>query len=172
MTAITAPYSDSNTVFVRIGEIFADATRPGLRLAAMAGLAALCTASTEKPAEAGVTVGMTGPAIIETVAVDWQTGYAINGFDPVAYFIDGAAIQGKPDYEAQWKGAVWMFRNAGNRDAFVAAPHVYAPLHGGHDPEMAARGHIAHGNPLHWTIEGGKLRLFRSPTTRRAFAQR
>lgn len=109
---------------------------------------------------------------LETVATDWRTGYAISGYDPVSYFTRGEAVPGRPAYEAQWGGVVWMFRSAGNRDAFVANPEVYAPIQGGHDAEMARRGYKAPGNPLVWLVKRGALHLFRSPETRAAYRAR
>ncbi len=143
-----------------------------LRVMAVIALAAICTASTQERASAGVSTGSMDAAAIDSIAIDWQTGYAIHGFDPVAYFTEGTAIPGDAAFEAQWRGVVWLFSNAGNRDAFVAAPAVYAPALGGHAPEMAAKGHAAPGNPYHWTIEAGRLHLFRSPRTLSAFASR
>ncbi len=146
--------------------------RRTLRVIAFVGLAAICTASTQEGASAGISTISANAVAVDSIAIDWQTGYAINGFDPVAYFIEGAATSGDPAFEAHWRGAVWMFSSAGNRDAFVADPTVYAPVFGGHDPEMAARGHAAHGNPYHWMIEAGRLYLFRGPRTLSAFASR
>jgi hypothetical protein len=65
---------------------------------------------------------------------------AINGFDPLAYFIDGAPLQGTDDFEHPYAGAVWRFRNEGNRAAFIADPEVYMPRYGGYDPVGIARG--------------------------------
>src|SRR5262249_10116544 len=63
----------------------------------------------------------------ERVVVNRFSGFAIEGFDPVAYFVDGRAEQGLPDFEATEAGAVWRFRNEGNRASFVAHPEVYGP---------------------------------------------
>ena len=72
--------------------------------------------------------------------VDRNSGLAISGFDPVAYFIDGAASLGKGEFEASFAGAVWRFRNEGNRGAFMADPDIYMPRFGGYDPIGVARG--------------------------------
>ena len=73
----------------------------------------------------------------ELVVVDRHTGLAISGFDPVAYFIDTPS-PGRGEFEATFAGAVWRFRNAGNRAAFVADPEVYMPRFGGYDPVAVA----------------------------------
>src|SRR5689334_21469075 len=73
-------------------------------------------------------------ATSEYVVVDRNTGLAISGFDPVAYFTDGAALMGRASYEQAYAGAVWRFRNEGNMAAFAADPDIYAPRFGGYDP--------------------------------------
>src|SRR6202012_1929475 len=61
----------------------------------------------------------------ERVVVNRFSGLAIEGFDPVAYFVDHHPVLGLPEYEAAEAGAVWRFRNEGNRASFVAHPDVY-----------------------------------------------
>ena len=72
--------------------------------------------------------------------VNAQTGLAISGFDPVAYFTDGKARLGRADLELSQGGAVWRFGNWANRAAFEADPGVYTPRFGGFDPVAIARG--------------------------------
>src|SRR6266702_3573140 len=45
--------------------------------------------------------------ITERVVMNRFTGLAIEGFDPVAYFVDGRPLRGLPDFEATLSGAVW-----------------------------------------------------------------
>ena len=74
------------------------------------------------------------------LAVNPETGLAISGFDPVAYFTDGKALFGRPEFELSLDGAVWRFSNEGNRGAFEQHPEVYAPRFGGYDPVAIGRG--------------------------------
>jgi hypothetical protein len=60
-----------------------------------------------------------------------NTGLAISGFDPVAYFTEGKALFGRPELELNLDGAVWRFTNEGNRGAFAKHPEVYAPRFAG-----------------------------------------
>src|ERR1700716_4431334 len=76
----------------------------------------------------------------ERVIVNRYTGLAIEGFDPVAYFVDARAVIGLPGFEASQAGAVWRFHNEGNRASFVAHPDIYGPQFGGYDPVDLARG--------------------------------
>ena len=81
-----------------------------------------------------------GAATTERVVVDRHTGLAISGFDPVAYFTDGgAADRAGPSSNSAYAGAVWRFRNEGNRAAFAADPEIYMPRFGGYDPVGVAR---------------------------------
>jgi hypothetical protein len=111
-----------------------------------------------------------GAATTERVVVNRYTGLAIEGFDPVAYFVDGHASVGLPDYEASAAGAVWRFRNEGNRASFAAHPDVYAPQFGGYDPVDVARGVTVAGNPWFWLVSGQRLYLFGREDNRAAFA--
>lgn len=109
-------------------------------------------------------------ATTEQVIVNRYTGLAIEGYDPVAYFTDALAELGLPDFEASEAGAVWRFRNEGNRASFVAHPEIYGPQFGGYDPTDLARGVTVAGNPRLWLLAGERLYLFGREETRDAFA--
>ena len=57
---------------------------------------------------------------------------AIDGYDPVAYFVSNAAAKGAKAYTHKWNGADWYFVSAENRDLFTANPEKYAPRYGGY----------------------------------------
>ncbi|UFZ07846.1 hypothetical protein LQG66_16740 [Bradyrhizobium ontarionense] len=98
------------------------------------------------------------------------SGLAIDGFDPVSYFVDGQALQGDPDLEATQGGVVWRFRNEGNRASFLAHPEVYGPQFGGYDPTDVARGVTVAGNPRFFAVVEDRLFLFSREQSRDAFA--
>jgi hypothetical protein len=129
-------------------------------LAGLLGLA-LCSGTIVPPASLAATK--------EPTVVNSNTGLAISGFDPVAYFIDGKPKFGLPDMELSLGGAVWRFRNEGNRAAFAEHPEVYMPRFGGYDPIAIARGTSVPGHPLIWVIVGTRLYLFYSDAARDAF---
>ena len=56
---------------------------------------------------------------------------AIRGYDPVAYFTDGKAVQGSEAYSYKWLGATWRFASDAHRRLFAASPISYAPQYGG-----------------------------------------
>jgi hypothetical protein len=115
-------------------------------------------------AVAGLALAVASPVAVaattEMIVVDWHTGLAIGGYDPVAFFTDGKAMEGRAAFEFRYGGAVWRFRNIGNRDAFADRPDVYMPRFGGYDPTGVARGVATPGNPNVWLIAGQRLFLF------------
>jgi hypothetical protein len=138
--------------------------RPGIAFfALLAGLAASIFLAIWLPSAAGA-------ATTERVVVNRFSGLAIEGFDPVAYFVDAGPEIGSEDFEASAAGAVWRFRNEGNRASFLAHPDIYGPQFGGYDPIDVARGVTVAGNPKFWLISGQRLYLFGREETRSAFA--
>jgi len=114
-----------------------------------------------------------GPAratTTERVVVDRHTGLALYGFDPVAYFTDAEPLVGRPEFELSLAGAIWRFRNEGNRAAFRDRPDVYMPQFGGYDVLAVARGAAVPGNPRYWVVANRRLYLFENVAARDLFA--
>jgi hypothetical protein len=99
-------------------------------------------------------------AATERVVTNRQTGLAIDGYDPVAYFTDGMATQGLPDVELSDRGVVWRFRNEANRTVFKENPDVYSPRFGGYDAVDMAKGNPVPGRAQFWVIYADRLYLF------------
>jgi hypothetical protein len=106
----------------------------------------------------------------ERIVVDWHTGLAIDGYDPVAYFTEGKPVPGSADLELRYANVIWRFSNIGNRAAFAATPDIYMPQYGGYDPVGVARGLAVAGNPNVWMIAGERLFLFYDTARRQKFA--
>jgi hypothetical protein len=111
------------------------------------------------------------PMAAEPVVFNSYTGLAIDGYDPVSYFVDGAPRLGRPDFELRFGGASWRFVNEGNMAAFAADPDVYAPRFGGRDPVAIVRDAAAPGHPMLWLIAENHLYLFYSEAAQAAFAK-
>jgi len=109
-------------------------------------------------------------ATTERVVTNRISGLAIDGFDPVAYFVDGAPVLGLREFEAWQDGVVWRFHNEGNRASFLAHPEVYGPQFGGYDPVGVARGLTVAGNPRFFVVVEERLYLFGFEANRDAFA--
>jgi YHS domain-containing protein len=103
------------------------------------------------------------------VVTDPLTGVAIDGYDPVTYFVEPEPRQGAPDFEYVWGGVSWYFVSAANRDVFARNPTVYAPQYGGHCLMSLSRGYLSDGKPRLFAIEALKLYFFYSTANRDAF---
>ncbi len=86
-------------------------------------------------------------------------GIAIRGYDPVAYFRQGAPMLGKTEFSVSHGGAVWRFANAENKAAFEADPERYLPAYGGFCAYGTSRGYLVKIEPEAWSIVGGRLYL-------------
>jgi hypothetical protein len=117
-------------------------------------------------------LAMTGPGLAgltQRVVVNWQSGLAIDGYDPIAFFTDRRPETGSGDFELPYAGTVWRFVNGSNRAAFVERPDVYMPQYGGYDPVGVSRGVAVPGNPKVWAIVGERLFLFHDGAEREKF---
>lgn len=88
-----------------------------------------------------------------------QTAPALQGYDPVAYFTEGAPRRGDAAHAFDWDGQVWHFASAAHRAAFAADPTGYAPQYGANCAWAAAEGYLAPVDPTAWAIVDGKLYL-------------
>lgn len=86
-------------------------------------------------------------------------GVAVGGYDPVAYFKQGRAVEGKATIALEHAGATWRFSSEANRDAFKSDPATYAPRYGGYCAWAVSKNYTAKGDPKAWSIVDGKLYL-------------
>ncbi len=102
-----------------------------------------------------------------------ETGFALSGYDPVAFRDleqspvgepQPHAVPGRSDITADWNGATWAFASEANRDLFLADPAAYAPAYDGHCAYGIAQGGKVPGNPNLWRIVDGQLFLNITPT--------
>ncbi|HMA14103.1 MAG TPA: YHS domain-containing (seleno)protein [Kiloniellaceae bacterium] len=102
-----------------------------------------------------------------------ESGFAVGGYDAVAYFEltqsavgqkQPPAVPGKTSITAEYNGATWAFASEANRAAFLADPAKYAPAYDGHCAYGIAQGGKVPGNPNLWRIVDGKLYLNITPT--------
>jgi len=96
---------------------------------------------------------------------------AIEGTDPVAYFTEGHAVEGKKAHAVEWRGAVWRFSSEANRKAFEAEPARYAPQYGGYCAWAVSRGYSASIDPKAWRIVDDKLYLNYSKNVQKDWQQ-
>lgn len=95
----------------------------------------------------------------EPVRTGLLSNVAVDGYDVVAYFTRGEAVEGSSGYSVEWRGAEWHFANAEHQERFRAEPARYAPAYGGYCAYAVAEGYTAAGDPAHWRIHEGRLYL-------------
>lgn len=86
--------------------------------------------------------------------------YALDGYDTVAYFTEGAAVEGDDSYVTEYKDVNWRFSSAENLALFEADPDKYRPQYGGHCAYgLGKNGVLVHGDPEVFEVVDGKLYL-------------
>ena len=86
-------------------------------------------------------------------------GFAIDGYDTVAFHTAGQPTKGNAEFKSEYQGAVWHFASAANRDLFAASPAKYAPAYGGWCSAGASKGKKIAIKPEFWKIVDGQLYL-------------
>lgn len=90
-----------------------------------------------------------------------DSGLAIRGYDPVAYFTAQKAVEGKKEISLNYEGITYRFTNSQNRDLFKASPAKYQPQYGGWCAyAMGANGEKVDIDPATFELLDGKLYLF------------
>ncbi|MGF1926199.1 MAG: YHS domain-containing (seleno)protein, partial [Bacteroidia bacterium] len=90
-----------------------------------------------------------------------KTALAIDGYDPVAYFVSKKAIEGKKELSLTAEGITYYFSSVQNRDLFKANPSKYEPQFGGWCAyAMGENGEKVAIDPETFKVLNGKLYLF------------
>lgn len=87
------------------------------------------------------------------------SAYAIGGYDPVAYFEAGIAVQGEAELAYDYRGARWLFSSEPRRQKFIKTPAAFAPQYDGYCAYGVSRGYLVSIDPRAFTVRGGKLYL-------------
>lgn len=96
-----------------------------------------------------------------------QNDVAISGYDTVAYFSKGKAVEGSYKYTATYKNAIYQFSSAKNRDLFRSNPEQYAPQFGGFCAMGVALEKKLDVDPKAFKIVDGKLYLNLNPAVQK-----
>ena len=118
---------------------------------------------------AGLAGGSTSSLAGELVNQTFFGGVAIKGFDPVAYFTLGKAVEGSEAFSHEWLGATWHFASAEHRDLLAGKPAAYAPQYGGYCAQAVSEGRTAKIDPEAWHIVDGRLYLLYSKDARKSW---
>lgn len=94
------------------------------------------------------------------------SGYALGGYDPVAYWSleqspvgekQPEAVPGKASITAEHNDATWAFSSEENKAAFLENPAKYSPQYDGHCAYGVGQGGKVPANPNLWRIIDDKL---------------
>ncbi|EGG94918.1 twin-arginine translocation pathway signal sequence domain protein [gamma proteobacterium IMCC1989] len=88
-----------------------------------------------------------------------KRGYAVSGYDPVAYFTIGEPTKGDKNISAEWNDVKWLFSTEEHKNLFLANPEKYAPAYDGHCAFAAGIGKKVSAKPTLWKIIDDRLFL-------------
>lgn len=101
------------------------------------------------------------PGALRKKHFNLQTGIAINGYDPVAYFLQNKGVKGKKEMAVSHQGIVYYFSSEANKEAFKVSPFKYEPEYGGWCAyAMGQNGEKVSVDPETFKILNGRLYLF------------
>lgn len=94
------------------------------------------------------------------ISTGFFSNKALDGYDTVAYFTEGQAIKGNPQWSTNYKGAEWHFSKVEHLQMFLKAPEKYAPQYGGYCAwGVSTKNDFAPSDATQWAIVDGKLYL-------------
>lgn len=88
-----------------------------------------------------------------------QRGFALEGYDPVAYFTDHAATKGNPSFRSIRNGAEYHFASADHKARFDEDPTRYEPQFGGWCAYAASIDRLSPIDPQFWEVVDNRLLL-------------
>ena len=89
------------------------------------------------------------------------SGVAIDGYDPVSYFISQKPVKGKKEFSLLEHGIIYQFASQKNENMFRSDPAKYEPQYGGWCAyAMGFSGNKVEVDPETFKILSGKLYLF------------
>lgn len=88
-----------------------------------------------------------------------DTGLALQGYDPVAYFTVGKPVKGDARFRSAYRGAVYHFSSAEHKRMFEQDPAKYEPQFGGFCGYAASIHKVSPISVEFWEIIDGRLVL-------------
>ncbi len=105
----------------------------------------------------------------DPVNVAGASGVALDGYDPVAFFIDKKPMNGDPAISASYNGAKYFFASKEHKVMFEADPQKYVPQFGGYCAFGVAVDALFPVDINTWQTRNGKLYLNLNPTVLKLF---
>lgn len=98
---------------------------------------------------------------IRTKQFNTEKGLAIQGYDPVAYFLQNKAIKGEKQFAVNAEGVTYYFSSEANKNLFLKDYRKYEPQYGGWCAyAMGSTGEKVEVDPKTFKIKDSKLYLF------------
>ena len=85
-----------------------------------------------------------------------------HGYDPVAFFTQGKAVKGDPQWQSTHGGAIYYFQSSANRDVFNQDPAKYAPQYGGYCAMSMTMGKFEDIDPNYFVVHDDKLLMMKN----------
>jgi YHS domain-containing protein len=107
--------------------------------------------------------GLALPVLAQTQAktlvnVD-DSGVALQGYDPVAFFTDSKPVKGDPKFLAKHNGAIYFFASKEHKDLFKQNPAKYEPQFGGYCAYGVSKNKLVEIEVDAYQVVDGKLLL-------------
>ncbi|MFT5709222.1 MAG: hypothetical protein ACI9ES_003530 [Oceanospirillaceae bacterium] len=83
----------------------------------------------------------------------------LEGYDPVAYFLENQAVLGDKQFSLLSKEGTWYFSSADNKQLFSQNPDKYKPQYGGYCAYAMTFGLVVSSDPHAFSIINDKLYL-------------
>ncbi|MFI0429943.1 YHS domain-containing (seleno)protein [Mariniflexile sp. HMF6888] len=109
-----------------------------------------------------ITIFLLYASICSSQTIDYNTkkGFAVNGYDIVAYF-NNQAMEGNKNIVTEFDGINYKFISKENLNTFKRNPKKYLPQYGGYCAyAIGSKGEKVNINPETFEIKDGKLYLF------------
>jgi len=90
-----------------------------------------------------ISASASGDGFLDNVVNTTSRGFAMDGFDVIAYFKDNAPAKGDLQISHVYKGRKWLFSSEENRDLFAADPAKYEPQNNGWCSFAVSNGYAA-----------------------------
>jgi len=98
-------------------------------------------------------------------------GVGAHGYDPVAFFTEGKAAKGDPQWQRAFGGAKYYFQSSADRDLFDKEPAKYAPQYGGYCAMAMTMGKLEDADPNYFVVHEDKLLLERNEKAHMMFSK-
>ncbi|MFT5235154.1 MAG: YHS domain-containing protein [Shewanella sp.] len=108
---------------------------------------------------AALVLFLSGCTSLDKYPVYVEEGVAINGYDPVAYFVKNAPVKGSQQFKSEYDQTVWLFSSADNLAKFEDEPARYLPQYGGYCAYAMSHGFVVETVPEAFSVIDDKLYL-------------